>query len=119
MGGSSLGVKGSEELTEGLKASFLIEMSPAVDDNSTGAAGMWNRQSYVSLDGGFGALSIGKQYSRAFNNVVGVDQVAPQVLQAMPLIAFCWLTQNASRVLMPHCVKTIRFNTTCLNWLLV
>ena len=73
MGGSSLGVKGSEELTEGLKASFLIEMSPAVDDNSTGAAGMWNRQSYVSLDGGFGALRIGKQYSRAFNNVVGVD----------------------------------------------
>jgi predicted porin len=44
-----------------------------VDDNSTGAAGMWNRQSYVSLDGGFGALRIGKQYSRAFNNVVGVD----------------------------------------------
>jgi predicted porin len=73
MGGSSLGVKGSEELTEGLKASFLIEMSPAVDDNSTGAAGMWNRQSYVSLNGGFGALRIGKQYSQAFNNVVGVD----------------------------------------------
>jgi predicted porin len=60
-------------LTEGLKASFLIEMSPAVDDNSTGAAGMWNRQSYVSLNGGFGALRIGKQYSQAFNNVVGVD----------------------------------------------
>ena len=73
MGGASLGVKGSEELTEGLKASFLIEMSPAVDDNSTGAAGMWNRQSYVSLNGGFGALRIGKQYSQAFNNVVGVD----------------------------------------------
>jgi predicted porin len=73
MGGSSLGVKGSEELTEGLKASFLIEMSPAVDDISTGADGMWNRQSYVSLDGGFGALRIGKQYSQAFNNVVGVD----------------------------------------------
>ncbi len=73
MGGASLGVKGSEELTEGLKASFLIEMSPAVDENSTGVAGMWNRQSYVSLNGGFGALRIGKQYSQAFNNVVGVD----------------------------------------------
>ena len=73
MGGSSLGVKGSEELTEGLKASFLIEMSPAVDENSTGENGMWNRQSYVSLNGGFGALRIGKQYSQAFNNVVGVD----------------------------------------------
>ena len=34
---------------------------------------MWNRQSYVSLNGGFGALRIGKQYSQAFNNVVGVD----------------------------------------------
>ena len=73
MGGSSLGVKGSEELTEGLKASFLFEMQPAVDEDSTGKFGMWNRQSYVSLNGGFGALRIGKQYSRAFNNVVGVD----------------------------------------------
>jgi predicted porin len=73
MGGASLGVKGSEELTEGLKASFLIEMSPAVDENSTGENGMWNRQSYVSLNGGFGALRIGKQYSQAFNNVVAVD----------------------------------------------
>ena len=73
MGGASLGVKGSEELTEGLKASFLIEMSPAVDENSTGADGMLNRQSYLSLNGGFGALRIGKQYSQAFNNVVGVD----------------------------------------------
>ena len=73
MGGASLGVKGSEELTEGLKASFLIEMSPAVDENSTGETGMWNRQSYLSLNGGFGALRIGKQYSQAFNNVVGVD----------------------------------------------
>jgi predicted porin len=73
MGGGVLGVKGSEELTEGLKASFLIEMSPAIDENSTGKAGMWNRQSYLSLNGGFGALRIGKQYSQAFNNVANVD----------------------------------------------
>ena len=73
MGGGVLGVKGSEDLAEGLKASFLIEMQPAIDDNSTGAAGMWNRQSFATLSGGFGALRIGKQYSQAFNNVVAVD----------------------------------------------
>jgi len=73
MGGGVLGVKGSEDLAAGLKANYVIEMQPAIDSNSTGAAGMWNRQSFVGLSGAFGAVRIGKQYSNAFNNVVGVD----------------------------------------------
>jgi predicted porin len=73
MGGGVLGVKGSEDLAAGLKASYVIEMQPAIDSNSTGTAGMWNRQSFVGLSGAFGAARIGKQYSNAFNNTVGVD----------------------------------------------
>ena len=71
MGGGVLGVRGSEDLGEGLKASFVIEMQPAIDSDSAG--GMSNRQSFVKLNGGFGALRIGKQYSQAFNNVANVD----------------------------------------------
>lgn len=73
LGGGVLGVRGSEDLAAGLKASYVIEMQPAIDGNSTGTAGMWNRQSFVGLSGAFGAARIGKQYSNAFNNTVGVD----------------------------------------------
>jgi len=69
MGGGVLGVKGTEDLSDGLKASYTIEIQPGIDGDS----GDWNRQSFVGLSGGFGALRIGKQYSNAFNNTVGVD----------------------------------------------
>lgn len=73
MGGGILGVKGSEDLTAGMKASYVIEMQPAIDASNTGNTGMSNRQSFVGLSGGFGAVRIGKQYSKAFNNMLGVD----------------------------------------------
>jgi predicted porin len=73
LGGGVLGVKGSEDLSGGLTASYVIEMQPAIDEDSSGTNGMWNRQSFVGLSGGFGAVRIGKQYSQAFNNTVGVD----------------------------------------------
>jgi len=69
MGGGVLGVKGTEDLSDGLKASYTIEIQPGIDGNS----GDLNRQSFVGLSGGFGAVRIGKQYSNAFNNTVGVD----------------------------------------------
>ena len=61
--------KGSEDVASGMKASYVIELQPAIDGDS----GSWNRQSFVGLSGAFGAVRIGKQYSNAFNNTVGVD----------------------------------------------
>jgi predicted porin len=69
MGQSFLGVKGEEDLGNGLKASYLYEFGLATDTT----AAPTNRQSYVGLSGGFGALRIGKQYSNAFMNTVGAD----------------------------------------------
>lgn len=69
MGQSFLGVKGAEELGDGIKASYLYEFGLATESNATPT----NRQSYVGLSGGFGAVRIGKQYSQAFNNTVAVD----------------------------------------------
>lgn len=71
MGGGVLGVKGSEDLSGGLKASYTIEIQPPIDEVS--AADVWNRQAFVGLSGGFGALRIGKQYSNAFMNTLGMD----------------------------------------------
>ena len=69
MGGSLLGFKGSEELDNGLKASYLYEFGLATETSATPS----NRQSFVGLSGGFGAIRIGKQYSQAFNNSVAAD----------------------------------------------
>jgi predicted porin len=69
MGSSQIGFKGEEDLGGGLKASYLHELG--VFTEISGA--VWNRQAYVGLSGGFGAVRIGKQYSAAFNNLVGAD----------------------------------------------
>jgi len=71
MGGGVLGVKGSEDLSNGLKASYTLEIQPAVD--SVNGGDILNRQSFVGLSGGFGAVRIGKQYSNAFMNTLGMD----------------------------------------------
>jgi predicted porin len=69
MGQSFLGVKGEEDLGSGLKASYLYEFGLSTDTSATPT----NRQSYVGLSGGFGALRIGKQYSNAFMNAISSD----------------------------------------------
>ena len=69
MGDSFLGVKGEEDLGGGMKASYLYEFGLKTESNATPT----NRQSFVGLSGGFGALRIGKQYSNAFMNTVSAD----------------------------------------------
>ena len=69
MGQSFLGVKGEEDLGNGLKASYLYEFGLSTDTSATPT----NRQSFVGLSGGFGALRIGKQYSNAFMNAISSD----------------------------------------------
>lgn len=62
--GSRLGFKGTEDLGGGLSAIFLLENGFNVD---TGAlrtdGGIFSRQAYVGLQGGFGALKLGRQYT--------------------------------------------------------
>ena len=69
MGQSLIGVKGSEDLGSGLKASYLYEYGLQSETSATPT----NRQSYVGLSGGFGAVRLGKQYSAGFNNSVAAD----------------------------------------------
>ena len=79
--GSELGFKGSEDLGNGLKASFQIHFSPNIDGNLTdqtdadgdaigaglaGSTSPTGYQSHVGLSGGFGAVKIGKYFSPMF-----------------------------------------------------
>jgi len=70
-GTSALGVKGDEDLGDGLKASYLMEIAINADTNDTPTK--YNRQSFVGLDGAFGGIKIGRQYSPSFNALAAVD----------------------------------------------
>ncbi|WP_211452353.1 porin [Collimonas antrihumi] len=65
--GSRLGFKGSEDLGGGLRAIYTLEMGINLDDGTSGQGGVaFGRQSWVGLDGRWGALTIGRQYSPLF-----------------------------------------------------
>jgi predicted porin len=69
-GGSHFGFRGSEDLGDGLKASFVMELGYETSD---AIGGMNNRQSFVGLAGGFGSINIGRQYSNIFLAACGND----------------------------------------------
>jgi predicted porin len=71
LSGSRWGVKGSEDLGGGLKASFQLEQGFSVDTgNNSSNDRAFHRQAYVTLGGGFGSLSLGRQYG-TIDNVMG------------------------------------------------
>ncbi len=64
--GSRWGVKGSNEISEGLTANYRYEEAL---DLATASLSTGNRLSYVGLSGGFGTISIGRIWSASFNSV--------------------------------------------------
>ncbi|MDX9886667.1 porin [Thauera sp.] len=65
LSGSRLGFRGVEDLGNGLKAVFTFEQGYNVDDG-TGLGGN-SRQSFVGLSGGFGTVSLGRQYAPGYD----------------------------------------------------
>lgn len=84
---SRLGFRGTEDLGGGLAASFWLEagmnndngtgVNTNTNNQAAGAAGngglMFNRRSTVSLNGGFGELRIGRDYTPQLWNLVLFD----------------------------------------------
>ncbi len=72
--GSRLGFKGSEDLGGGLAAVFLLESGYQADTGALGQGGLlFGRQAYVGLQGGFGALTVGRQYTPQYLTVASAD----------------------------------------------
>lgn len=73
--GNRLGFKGTEDLGNGLKASFVYETG-VQGDYSTGT-GLWggsgNRQAYVALSSSFGTVALGRQYAPQYTLASAVD----------------------------------------------
>jgi predicted porin len=78
-GGSRLGFRGVEDLGGGLKARFQLETGFCADSNAgapnfcTGGNNFMGRQAWVGLDGGFGSVQLGRQYTPAFINLTTID----------------------------------------------
>src|SRR5690606_2453266 len=58
-GATRWGIRGSEDLGNGLKAHFVLESGFNSDDGS--GSGGFSRLSYVGLEGGFGTVRLGRQ----------------------------------------------------------
>ena len=78
-GGSRIGFKGTEDLGGGMSAVFLLE---AGFNNDTGGVGqvsasnptpLFGRQSYVGLNGGFGSVLVGRQYTPQYLVMAAID----------------------------------------------
>ena len=74
LSGSRIGFRGTEDLGNGLKAVFTVEQGIELDDSvdSSGDVGLGGkaRQSFVGLAGGFGAVTLGRQYAPGYDNIV-------------------------------------------------
>ncbi|TAK92391.1 MAG: porin [Burkholderiaceae bacterium] len=73
-GAGQLGFKGSEDLGNGLKASFQIEYSVLAAEGGSyadGAGVPQLRQSWVALGGDFGTLTLGRDYAPTFITAFG------------------------------------------------
>lgn len=70
MSGSRWGLKGTEDLGNGLKAVFTMEAG--LDSDNGGENTTFNRQVYVGLQGGFGSVTAGRQYTPTFYLTAGV-----------------------------------------------
>jgi predicted porin len=60
---SRIGFRGTEDLGNGLKALFNIEAGVALDTGAGDAAGTFQRRAVVGLQGSFGTITIGREYS--------------------------------------------------------
>lgn len=72
-GTSRLGVKGSEDLGNGLKAIFQYEWATQTTEGGSTQTGFTNRLGYVGLTGAFGTAAIGRQWTPYYGAVGKTD----------------------------------------------
>jgi predicted porin len=72
--GSRVGFKGTEDLGNGLRASFVLEQGVAMDTGASTQGGRtFGRLAYVGLSGDFGSVTLGRQYTPIYNAYGVVD----------------------------------------------
>ena len=83
---SRFGVRGIEDLGDGLKATFNLESGFALDTGAADSA-FWGRRAVVGLEGGFGSVFAGREYS-PIAAVAGASDIFGQGFFGTNLSAF-------------------------------
>ncbi|TFW35012.1 porin [Massilia horti] len=83
---SRIGFRGTEDLGGGLKAMFNIEAGVSIDTGNSDSA-LFGRRSVVGLEGDFGALTVGREYS-PIASVAAASDVFGQGFYGSNLSAF-------------------------------
>lgn len=74
LSGSQIGFKGKEDLGEGLSALFSLENGFTTDNGAfVDSMRLFNREALVGLQGGFGKVTLGRQYSVIHNMAASYD----------------------------------------------
>lgn len=77
---SRLGFRGREDLGGGLGAAFVLEMGIGADTGVLGQGGRgFGRQAFVSLNGPWGSLGVGRQYTMLFWSYLDADVIGPSL----------------------------------------
>ena len=86
LNGPRIGFKGEENLGNGLKAKFVLEQGFNSDDASPASSKEFHRQAWVGLEGGFGFIGLGRQYSPGYysfrNDAVAAGALDPHAILA-------------------------------------
>jgi predicted porin len=88
---SRLGFRGTEELGDGLKAIFNVEAGVSIDTGA-GDSALFGRRSVVGLQGNFGTVTIGREYT-PIAAIAGASDILGQGFYGSNLSAF-----NANRL---------------------
>ncbi|AMP05849.1 porin [Collimonas pratensis] len=84
-GTSMIGFKGTEDLGGGLKALFTLESGFQADTGSFNGSGLFNRRSFVGLNGGFGTVKIGRDLALPSDRVWSIDPTGQQNMSTSTL----------------------------------
>lgn len=83
---SRLGFRGTEDLGNGLKAVFTLESGFGVDSGTFNQGGRaFGRQAFVGLSGGWGTVTLGRQYSMLFWSQLDADILGPNAFGSASL----------------------------------
>ncbi len=86
---SRVGLRGTEDLGNGLRVVFVMEAGMAVANGSSMQGGrLFGRQAYLGLAGAWGQLTLGRQYTMGHYALMGSDLMGPAVFGLASLDAY-------------------------------
>ncbi|CAJ0858664.1 Outer membrane porin protein [Ralstonia sp. LMG 32965] len=75
---SRWGLRGAEDLGNGMKAVFTLESGFNTDTGTSGQGGrLFGRQAWVGLSSDYGTVTLGRQYSMVFLSLADADILGP------------------------------------------